>query len=328
MNLLLLTGAGFSRNWGGWLADEAFEYLLGCPEVDDDLRRVLWASKNAGGGFEDALAALQERQRRERSLESEKLLRGLRSAVISMFNNMNQSFGQVTFEPQQHIEYLVRTFLVRFDAIFTLNQDLLKERHYLDGNILLGSNGKWNGWQLPGTKPLPSSQVFDPWAERTASRTPDESAFRVEPLLQPYFKLHGSSNWETGTSGNSLLVVGGHKALDIDQHPLLSWYHKTFRDYLSRPDTRLVVIGYSFSDRHINDAITDAAAAGSLKLFIVDPRGVDVLDKQGPQALIRARPELVDRLSAHIYGASRRPLISIFGGDVVEHTKLMRFITP
>jgi hypothetical protein len=25
----LLTGAGFSRNWGGWLANEAFEYLLG-----------------------------------------------------------------------------------------------------------------------------------------------------------------------------------------------------------------------------------------------------------------------------------------------------------
>jgi hypothetical protein len=28
----LLTGAGFSYNWGGWLASEAFEYLLGAPE--------------------------------------------------------------------------------------------------------------------------------------------------------------------------------------------------------------------------------------------------------------------------------------------------------
>ena len=32
MPCVLLTGAGFSRNWGGWLAIEAFEYLLGCPE--------------------------------------------------------------------------------------------------------------------------------------------------------------------------------------------------------------------------------------------------------------------------------------------------------
>jgi len=29
----LLTGAGFSRNWGGWLVNEAFEYLLGSKGV-------------------------------------------------------------------------------------------------------------------------------------------------------------------------------------------------------------------------------------------------------------------------------------------------------
>jgi hypothetical protein len=28
MTLILLTGAGFSRNWRGWLASEAFEYVL------------------------------------------------------------------------------------------------------------------------------------------------------------------------------------------------------------------------------------------------------------------------------------------------------------
>jgi len=56
---VLLTGTGFSRNWGGWLANEAFEYLLGCPEVDDHLRHFLWKHKRQGGGFEDALAELQ-----------------------------------------------------------------------------------------------------------------------------------------------------------------------------------------------------------------------------------------------------------------------------
>ncbi|MEA2943355.1 MAG: hypothetical protein QOD09_3884 [Bradyrhizobium sp.] len=38
----LLTGAGFSFNWGGWLASEAFEYLLGAPEIDGELRALLW----------------------------------------------------------------------------------------------------------------------------------------------------------------------------------------------------------------------------------------------------------------------------------------------
>ena len=31
MTFILRTGAGFSRNWGGWLASETFEYLLGSP---------------------------------------------------------------------------------------------------------------------------------------------------------------------------------------------------------------------------------------------------------------------------------------------------------
>jgi hypothetical protein len=33
-------GAGFSRNWGGMLADDVFQYLLGCNELGDELRRL------------------------------------------------------------------------------------------------------------------------------------------------------------------------------------------------------------------------------------------------------------------------------------------------
>ena len=56
MTPILLTGAGFSHNWGGWLASEAFEYLLGCTEIDQGTRQLLWASRDEGGGFEDTLA--------------------------------------------------------------------------------------------------------------------------------------------------------------------------------------------------------------------------------------------------------------------------------
>jgi len=42
VTFLFLTGAGFSRNWGGWLANEAFEYLLACPEVDVYLRKIYY----------------------------------------------------------------------------------------------------------------------------------------------------------------------------------------------------------------------------------------------------------------------------------------------
>ena len=41
------------------------------------------------------------------------------------------------------------------------------------------------------------------------------------------------------------------------------------RARLSAPDTHLMVIGYSFGDPHINDAIHTAATKG-LKLFIIN----------------------------------------------------------
>jgi hypothetical protein len=38
----LLTGAGFSRNWGGWLANEVFEYLLADKDITVPIRTQLW----------------------------------------------------------------------------------------------------------------------------------------------------------------------------------------------------------------------------------------------------------------------------------------------
>src|SRR6266481_6084203 len=97
---ILLTGAGFSRNWGGWLADEAFEYLLGCPEVDTALRDRLWEDKRSGGGFEDALAKLQAHHNLRQTAFTEKPLRALEAALVGMFDAMDQAFATTAFEPQ------------------------------------------------------------------------------------------------------------------------------------------------------------------------------------------------------------------------------------
>jgi hypothetical protein len=42
-----------------------------------------------------------------------------------MFNQMDDAFARTLFEPITDLQYMIRTFLVHFDAIFTLNQDLL-----------------------------------------------------------------------------------------------------------------------------------------------------------------------------------------------------------
>jgi hypothetical protein len=59
---------------------------------------------------------------------SEKKLRGLQAALAGMFNQMDQAISATTFETNNDLRYSVTTFLIRFDAIFTLNQDLLLER--------------------------------------------------------------------------------------------------------------------------------------------------------------------------------------------------------
>ena len=56
--------------------------------------------------------------------------------------------------------------------------------------------------------------------------------------------------------------MGGKKAISIDQFQLLAWFHREFRQFLQRPDTRLMVIGYSFSDAHINTAIEEGVEKG------------------------------------------------------------------
>jgi hypothetical protein len=122
-----------------------------------------------------------------------------------------------------------------------------------------------------------------------------------------------------------MLIMGGNKAININLYPVLRWYSQKFSEYLLRPRSRLMVIGYSFSDAHINKAIIDAADRGNLELFIVDPQGVDVLDKQLRHAMMRAAGPLMTSLNPHIIGASRRSLNSIFGNDRVEFSKVMRF---
>jgi SIR2-like domain len=319
MTHILLTGAGFSRNWGGWLASEAFEYLLGCSEIDQETRRLLWRSKENGAGFEDTLADLAN----AKDAQGKKRYDDLTAALVGMFNAMTQGFMQRQFDfLQGDVRRTVKRFLVQFDAIFTLNQDTLLEQHYLDQVV----SEKWNGVIIPGVKPLGSATAVPIQFVKIAPQQPDADNFKLPPRIQPYIKLHGSCNWNDGTSGGRILIMGGQKAISIDQFPILTWYHQQFREFLLRPDARLMVIGCSFSDAHINTVIGDGVDKG-LKLFIIDPLGVDVLDKRQKEPVGRVRDEYMDKLTPNIIGASRRPLTSIFFEDVVEHGRVMKFFT-
>lgn len=315
-NHLLLLGAGFSRNWGGWLAAEADEYLLGHSAIDKTVRDVLWHYRRRGG-FEGALAQLQNDDPKGERLER------LQEALIQMFVDMDKAFEGVNFNFNHHLKESVSYFLTRFDAIFTLNQDLLLERHYLQSDdVALKSQGKWNQYRLPGLKKsIADAQVWG----GVGVWEPDDQAFSVNDSAQPYFKLHGSANWQISGS-NQLLVMGGNKSGMISKHPVLQKYHSEFSSRLSRENTKLMIVGYSFGDDHINRSITNAIEAGGLKTFIIDPLGTDVFDKNR-NAMIYSPDKLAIDLWPSLIGASRRSLRDIFGTDRVEYEKVMRFFT-
>ena len=154
-----------------------------------------------------------------------------------------------------------------------------------------------------------------------------QEPFRLNEKLQPYIKLHGSSDWIDLSKGEPLLVMGGNKTATIDRYAILRWNHDQFKMALSKADTRLMVIGYGFRDKHINGHIQAVSDSGRLRLFIIDPCGVDVLQNATETYGQHSRARTLSKcLQPHLIGASRRRLRGeIFGGDPVEHGKVMRF---
>lgn len=328
MSHLLLLGAGFSRNWGGYLASEAFEYLLGCPEISRNptLRAVLWKNQTTGG-FESALAEVHANFIRDPRTNTAHHA-DFQAALARMFSDMNKGyFENVEFEFQQSRQRMVRTFLTRFDAIFTLNQDLLLEHHYIDNDVSLLSDRRWNGSELPGMRPFPNANAANSnsWAQRKWIPTASTD-FRLDTRCQPIFKLHGSSNWEE-TDGGPMLIMGSDKIREIDRHSLLNWYQQEFEGRLNEPDTRLMVIGYGFRDWHINQVLIRAVHARGLRMFIIAPEGGEIARTVNPtnRAPVRAGTDLEAAVERGLVGASRRSLREIFGDDTIEHNKVQRF---
>lgn len=238
-----------------------------------------------------------------------------------MFERLNASFeSPAPFEFSNILHYSISTFLSRFDAIFNLNQDMLLELGYVP-RILTASNARLSGLEMPGMKPVHDPTLTGIGDDYKRTWTPASPPFSVTPHFQPHYKIHGSSNWHTA-DGRRLLVIGGNKEFMIREHEILRWYYDEFRRQLMTGSTRLMVIGYSFSDRHINEAICEASQRGSLSgMFLVDPAGRAVLNPTPPHHI--KVPNGLEEIPS--LGASTRLLSATFSGDAFEHQKFIDF---
>lgn len=315
MTQIALLGAGFTRNWGGWLAAELIGELCGRLVDRPNLNQMLRLS----GNFEQVLGARRAAAEREPSNEQAvEDMRRLEEAILASFGTVNSALarlpdfrlGGVTDERGS-----IRHFLGRFDAIFTLNQDLLLELHY-DG-MGLESRGRWQHYYFPGIV-LTRGWLRERREERVgqtllAGNVPVAPAERYQPV----FKLHGSANWRAGERGRAL-VVGTGKEKTIAGSELLRWYHEQFRRYLTQGNTRIMVIGYGFADQHINTLLLDAAKRSALAMYLVDPKGREALTAQ-PELLLIPSIGLCERRLDEVFadpdGPAFQSIERFFGGQ-------------
>jgi len=312
---IALLGAGFSRSWGGWLAQEVVGELLGRIIDHHDL---YWRLRKTSD-FELVLGEVRERAHVAQSAEAKRPYQALEEAIVEVFAEMNRAFCvRARFDFIDDPAFSVTALLGMLEEIYTLNQDLLLETHYVPTT---GRQGTWLGPQFPGVRCPDGWAERDRW-ERTLEAWVPENDFRLDPARQSIFKLHGSVNWRE-SSGERLLVLGAGKEQRIGESSLLKRYFDRFVGSLMRGDQRLLVIGYSFRDAHVNEAIVRASREARLQAYIVDPRGLEVLERnRGAQ--IRGPNELDD---LRIAGVSLRTMDAIFrGGDSLQLESLMRFM--
>lgn len=309
---VLLTGAGFTRNWGGLLAREVWEQLISRPEVagSPQLKELLLNNFS----FEDAL----EIARTNPAYISE--VKVLEAAIREIYLLQEERIPIDFAHPHTAISRpSVRSFFTRFHGsspevntsyLFTLNQDLFVERNHLG----CASNQEF---VLPGV--APPALIPEPAAESVdangsiydynrlvpAARTEPTSDWPPRLIGQcNYVKLHGSFNWH-GPDREELLIVGRNKEHYIGGYPILKWYMKVFKTVCSAGDVRMFISGYSFCDDHINAVIATAVKDHQLQLFIhnpTDPKEMKkTLDCKG-----------VSCIWSGLIGYSSRTLVEIF----------------
>ena len=301
----LLLGAGFSHNWGAPLSSEINGSLL--SELHDDAHLADQLRKRP---FEELFSGFAPPS--DGGDDAAKRQLRLQGAVKATFDRVNRAFHRSDLEfRRQNFEqrFSVAGFLQKFDVIFTLNQDLFLETAYFEP-------GRYRQLTLPGLQRIaPGSDIWRDNGERTMS---------FGTSIQPYIKLHGSTNWQND-AGESVLIMGNFKSGAIARFPLLKWYHREFESCLRQRTTKLMVIGYSFQDEHIIEAICKASKDCQRGTFIIDPNGTTVLrDPRMRGAQISGQPREVEEI--RIVGELRRTLKEIFSGDRFAIGEIERFL--
>lgn len=223
--------------------------------------------------------SIDDLDKNEEYNQCDKLITSIEKAIFSELNIFSKDKVE-----KKEIEQVLETYKKFYQKIalrnkdlsriniFTTNNDLFNETALDSLNIhyINGFNGGLNKYFNPA--------MFN----YTYSKRMDTSIDRFEPVenMVYLYKIHGSINWTEESSNNTYFDVKEEYSPTYDEkksvliYPtpmkqnksLGSPYSDLFREFqhkLLEPNSVLFVIGYSFSDEHVNDIIYRALATNS-----------------------------------------------------------------
>ncbi len=260
-NKILLTGAGLTANFGGFLARQMWAEIFNNPILESpSMKKLRDELKNGKFDFEEIYSRIIENPSSFTAEEKTTFQAVVNHPYLVMDEMIKEASlwetsGIHPADLRNFLEFFSKDESGKMGACFTLNQDLFMERQFGWNPLGLPNRG------LNNDKSLPTDEQFE--------------AFKASIGQQfSFIKLHGSLRW-LAQGGDRIKIIGVNKERAIEKVLLLKWYFELFKEALNRNDVKLVIIGYGFRDEHIKKILIDAINGYGLKLYIITAENPD-----------------------------------------------------
>ena len=286
-NLSFLIGTGISKAFGGStmhdIAKKLNDELSGKKEASEKPLKD-WIEKFLAASTTNTEEFLERLYLKKKYNE----MCAIKDGTIDTIINLTKSkiFDSCNFIPSEEKLPLLFAFLnsiVNRKAglsranVFTLNYDLLLEKCADQLGILLndGFDGAVERWLNTAQFDLdyyyPSGIVGD-------------KPVRCERVLN-FFKLHGSINWAKNANRiikancdyKNMLIYPSAAKYDETLFDPFSDIFRRFSVSIKRSNGALIVIGYSFYDKHVNQIILQALEQPMFRLIVIDPNKTNIV---------------------------------------------------
>lgn len=323
--------------------------IKGLDETESDIKEEFERLKDRADGknLEDILGFLysykvylDNYEEKKSDFETcEKLIEKIEGVI---FDKINVDFTEA--EAKNSLEVYKRFYqkialrnkdLARIN-VFTTNNDLFNEMALNSLNIhyINGFNGGLNKYFNPA--------LFN----YTFSKRMDTSIDKFEPVenMVNLYKVHGSINWVEDTKNeNTFFNIKEIYEADREKNNVLIYptptkqnkslgspYVEMFREFQGRllePLSVLFVIGYSFSDEHVNNVIYQALATNStMNLFILnDVSNRDIFNIEDDR-IFKVWGETSEGEKIHYFNAITEKLLPNVNAFKAENKSVNEFI--